>query len=165
MILHDFCQHWAYSSQVSLVNHSRCFLFGYVSYAKPPSKESSVLCSSLLFSFPLSCSSSANMNSLHLRYSLLLRCRGKDEFESVPTKKTLQNNCTFYCCACARVHAHVASSFNGLQQPNRNRKWKETNKIAERPQSSLMVLTILFVFKAIFVKQFGFRSRIFAQRF
>ena len=47
------------------------FPFGYVSYAKPPSKESSVLCSSLSFSFPLSCSSSPFMNSLHLQWDIL----------------------------------------------------------------------------------------------
>ena len=43
LILHDFYQHWTYSSQVSLVNHSPLFSFlGFWGcYAKLPSKESS----------------------------------------------------------------------------------------------------------------------------
>ena len=80
---------------------------------------------------------------------------------------SFQTNVTF--TGCMRKRACTRGKFNGLQQQNETENGKktnkETNKIAERPRSSLMVLTVLFVFKAIFVKQFGFRSRTFAQRF
>ena len=68
------------------------------------------------------------MNSLHLRYSLLLRCRGKDEFEPVPTKKTFQNN--VYWMLCMRKRACTRGKFvQRFKQQNRNRKWKEKKQI------------------------------------
>ena len=85
-------------------------------------RQRSHLCCVLLCYFLFLCPVHLLLLWIHCIWDIL--CYSGVE-ERMNLRKTLQNNCTFYCCACARVHAHVASSFNGLQQPNRNRKWKE----------------------------------------